>query len=75
MDSSRFFGIMCREWTDAHQFEPGGDQMDATTIAVDLAKNVFEIAVANDYWRVVQRHRQPERDSSGGCVTNPRRMS
>jgi transposase len=31
--------------------------MDATTIAVDLAKNVFEIAVANDQWRVVQRHR------------------
>lgn len=31
--------------------------MDATTIAVDLAKNVFEIAVANDHWRVVRRHR------------------
>ena len=31
--------------------------MDATTIAVDLAKNVFEIAVANDRWRVVRRHR------------------
>ena len=31
--------------------------MDATTIAVDLAKNVFEIAIANDHWRVVKRHR------------------
>jgi len=31
--------------------------MDATTVAVDLAKNVFEIAVANGQWRVVRRHR------------------
>lgn len=31
--------------------------MDATTIGVDLAKNVFEVAVANGSWRVVGRHR------------------
>jgi len=31
--------------------------MDATTIAVDLAKNVFEIAVANSHGRVVKRQR------------------
>src|SRR5262245_39241872 len=43
--------------TDTHQFEPGGDQMDATTIAVDLAKDVFEGAIANGQWRVVRRYR------------------
>jgi len=31
--------------------------MDATTIAVDLAKNVFEIAVANSHGRIVRRAR------------------
>src|SRR5205809_12444 len=31
--------------------------MDATTIAVDLAKNVFEIAIANDRWHVIRRYR------------------
>jgi transposase len=31
--------------------------MNATTLAVDLAKNVFQLAVANAHWRVVERHR------------------
>jgi transposase len=31
--------------------------MDATTIAVDLAKNVFEIAVANSHGRIMRRAR------------------
>jgi transposase len=31
--------------------------MDATTVAVDLAKNVFELAVANVHWRLVGRQR------------------
>jgi transposase len=31
--------------------------MNATTVAVDLAKNVFEIAVADAAWRVVERAR------------------
>jgi transposase len=31
--------------------------MHATTVAVDLAKNVFELAVADEHWRVVQRQR------------------
>ena len=31
--------------------------MDATTVAVDLAKNIFELAVADEHWRVVERHR------------------
>ena len=45
--------------------------MDATTIAVDLAKNVFEVAVANDHWRVVARHRFTRTRFERSCVTSP----
>lgn len=31
--------------------------MNFTTVAVDLAKNVFELAVADGEWRIVERHR------------------
>ena len=31
--------------------------MDATTVAVDLAKSVFELAVADGHWRIVERAR------------------
>lgn len=31
--------------------------MNATTVAVDLAKNVFEVAVADGQWRIVERLR------------------
>ena len=31
--------------------------MDATTVAVDLAKSVFEVAVADGHWRVIERAR------------------
>ena len=31
--------------------------MDATTIGIDLAKDVFEVAMANDRWRVIKRER------------------
>jgi transposase len=31
--------------------------MNSTTVAVDLAKNVFELAVADTEWRIVERHR------------------
>jgi len=31
--------------------------MHATTVAVDLAKNVFQLAVADAQWRVVETHR------------------
>ncbi len=31
--------------------------MNATTVAVDLAKNVFEVAVADGQWRIVERAR------------------
>src|SRR5574338_115114 len=32
-------------------------EMHATTVAVDLAKSVFQIAVADDKWKVVEQHR------------------
>jgi transposase len=32
-------------------------EMNATTVAVDLAKNVFELALADGQWRIVERHR------------------
>lgn len=31
--------------------------MNATTVAVDLAKSVFQLAVADEHWRVIQTHR------------------
>jgi len=31
--------------------------MDATTVAVDLAKNTFEVVMANRDWRIIARHR------------------
>jgi transposase len=31
--------------------------MDATTVAVDLAKTVFELAIANAQWRIISRQR------------------
>jgi transposase len=32
-------------------------KMDATTVGVDLAKTVFELAVANGQWRIIARQR------------------
>ena len=31
--------------------------MNATTVAVDLAKNVFEVAVADRHWKIIERAR------------------
>lgn len=31
--------------------------MNATTIAVDLAKNVFQVAVADNNWKLIESHR------------------
>ena len=31
--------------------------MNSTTVAVDLAKNVFELAAADGQWRIVERYR------------------
>src|SRR5262245_9138529 len=42
---------------DAHQRNQEETEMDATTVAVDVAKTVFEVAVANRQWHIVARHR------------------
>jgi transposase len=46
--------------------------MDATTVAVDLAKSVFQLAEADDQWRIVRTHRltrrQFERFFANRCV-------
>ena len=31
--------------------------MNATTVAVDLAKNVFQVAGADEHWKVLERAR------------------
>ncbi len=31
--------------------------MNATTVAVDLAKSVFQLAVADASWRIIETHR------------------
>lgn len=31
--------------------------MNATTVAVDLAKNVYQLAVADASWKVIEQHR------------------
>ena len=41
----------------AIQHEPRGADVESTTIAVDLAKSVFEVAVANDRGQIVERKR------------------
>jgi transposase len=41
----------------AEAFPEGAQDMNSTTVAVDLAKNVFEVAVAGADWRIGERHR------------------
>jgi transposase len=60
MDSSRFLrGIIAvNRGSQPHQEEA---DMDATTVAVDLAKDVFEVAVANRAHRIIDRKRLTRR--------------
>ena len=61
MDSSRFFrGIIAanRGSTPRNQEET---EMDATTVAVDLAKDIFEVALANRAGRIIDRKRLTRR--------------
>jgi uncharacterized tellurite resistance protein B-like protein len=48
--------------------------MDTRTMAVDLAKNVFEVAVADERWRIVERRRlsrlQFQRYVAGSSATH-----
>jgi len=59
MDSSRSFGIMvpARVYGGLEHNERKQSGMNATTVAVDLAKNVFELAVADAGWKVVDKAR------------------
>ena len=58
MDSSRFSrGRMCREETWVATTNQEEADMDATTVAVDLAKDIFQVALANRAGRVVERKR------------------
>src|SRR5580700_6701430 len=41
----------------AEAFTRRSPHMNCTTVAVDLAKNVFELAVADREWHIVERHR------------------
>ncbi len=45
--------------------------MECTTVAVDLAKDVIELAVANQQGRIVKRHRLGRRDFSQFLATHP----
>ena len=42
--------------------------MNATTVAVDLAKNVFELAVADEPWRIVERARLTRGQGNRGAA-------
>src|SRR5687767_10721402 len=59
MDSPRSFGIIVPAgvmWCECqrNQEEP---EMNATTVAVDLAKNVFQLAYADPSWKVITTSR------------------
>jgi transposase len=57
MDSSRFRCDIIAASADTHQRNQEETEMDATTVAVDVAKSVFELAIANAEWRVSAHHR------------------
>jgi transposase len=42
---------------DAHQRNQEETEMDATTVAVDVAKTVFQVAIANRQWHLIARQR------------------
>jgi transposase len=42
-------------------FKGKESEVDATTVAVDLAKSVFQLAEADDQWRIVATHRLTRR--------------
>lgn len=46
--------------------------MNATTVAVDLAKNVFEVALADETWRIRERHRLSRGKFARFFVNRPR---
>jgi hypothetical protein len=57
MDSSRCRCGIIAASADAHERNQEETEMDATTVAVGVAKSVFEVAIANAEWRISARHR------------------
>jgi transposase len=60
MDSSRFLRGIIAVNGDSQSHQEEAD-MDATTVAVDLAKDVFEVALANRVHRIIGRKRLTRR--------------
>jgi transposase len=56
---------------DAHQHNQEEAEMDATTVGVDLAKTVFELAIANGQWRIVSRQRLNRAQFTRFLAENP----
>jgi transposase len=59
MDSPRSFGIIVPAgvmWCECQRNQEESE-MNATTVAVDLAKNVFQLAYADANWRVISTAR------------------
>jgi hypothetical protein len=58
MDSSRFpMRHHVPHQLIAHQRNQEETEMDATTVAVDLAKTVFQVVIADRQAHIVSRHR------------------
>ena len=61
MDACRSLcGIMVPSrvmWCSVSVTAQEASEMNATTVAVDLAKNVFQLAIADERWRVIRGER------------------
>jgi transposase len=73
MDSSRCFDRHLSAKLDVRviSYQQEESDMECTTVAVDLAKDVIESAVANQQGRIVKRHRLGRRDFSQFLATHP----
>jgi transposase len=52
---------MCRDERGRQATNQEEAEMDATTVAIDLAKNIFEVALANRAGRIIERKRLARR--------------
>src|SRR5215510_2142747 len=64
MDSPRLLGIIVPAglmWCGVSALNRGESEMNATAalpvVGVDLAKSVFQLAIANESWQVIERQR------------------
>jgi transposase len=55
----------------AEAYPEGVQEMNSTTVAVDLAKNIFKLAVAGADWRIGERHRLSRAKFSQFFVNRP----